>query len=215
MMASLDPLGMPLVTHIKSGEKADDSLYAPIIEEINSTIKKEGLLYVGDCKMGAISTRGYIQYQNQYYLCPLAKVGNVPQELKKWVARAKSGELECVTVERENRVGKKEAIGKGYELKREQKTTIDEIYHVWTERILLVWSPAYYKTQSRGLSHRLQKAKEKIEALTPTVGRGKKQITEEVELGQKVSKILKHHQVEGLLDYNYDYQLPTRHCRGR
>jgi len=215
MMASLDPLGMPLVTHIKSGEKADDGLYVPIIEEINSTIKKEGLLYVGDCKMGAISTRGYIQEQNQYYLCPLAKVGNVPQELPKWVASAKSGELECVTVERENSVGKREEIGKGYELKKEQKTTVDEIYHVWTERILLVWSPAYYKTQSRGLSHRLQKAKEKIEALTPTVGRGKKQITEEVELGQKVSQILKHHQVEGLLDYNYDYQLPTRHRRGR
>jgi transposase len=32
---------------------------------------------------------------------------------------------------------------------------------------------------------------------------------------QKVSQILKHYKVEGLLDYHYDYQVPTRHCRGR
>ena len=29
MMASLDPLGMPLVTKVVSGEKADDGLYVP------------------------------------------------------------------------------------------------------------------------------------------------------------------------------------------
>lgn len=215
MMATLDPLGMPLVTHIKSGEKADDALYVPIIKEINLTIKQEGLLYVGDCKMGALSTRGYIQSLNQYYLCPLAKVGNIPQELKKWLAQARSGQLECVNIERENSQGKTEEIGKGYELTREQKTSLEKTNQAWLERILLVYSPTYYKTQQRGLSNRLEKAKEKIQALTPPVGRGRKQITDEVDLLEKVSQILKHHRVEGLLDYHYDYQVPTRHCRGR
>lgn len=215
MMATLDPLGMPLVTHIKSGEKADDALYVPIIKEIDSTIKQEGLLYVGDCKMGALSTRGYIHSLNQYYLCPLAKVGNIPQQFKQWLAQAMGGALECINIERTNSEGKTEEIGKGYELIREQTTSLAEINQAWEERILLVYSPTYYKTQQRGLSNRLQKAKEKIEALTPPVGRGRKQITDEFDLLQKVSQILKHHKVEGLLDCHYDYQVPTRHCRGR
>ena len=60
MMASLDPLGMPLVTKVVSGEKADDGLYVPALKQIFSTLDDPGLLCVGDCKMSAINTRGSI-----------------------------------------------------------------------------------------------------------------------------------------------------------
>lgn len=49
MIAGLDPLGMPLATEVISGEKADDGLYIPIISRIDESLKKAGLLYVGDC----------------------------------------------------------------------------------------------------------------------------------------------------------------------
>jgi transposase len=59
-----------------------------------------------------------------------------------------------------------------------------------------------YKAQQKGLSNRLQKAEEKIQALTPPVGRGRKQITDEVDLLQKVSQILKHYKVELIIRVN-------------
>ncbi len=48
MMASLAPLGMPLVTKVVSGEKADDGLYIPALTQIFSTLDSPGLLCVGD-----------------------------------------------------------------------------------------------------------------------------------------------------------------------
>src|SRR5260370_5835819 len=47
MLGSLDPLGMPLSTDVLSGERADDSLYIPIISRIRSGWHKTGLLFVG------------------------------------------------------------------------------------------------------------------------------------------------------------------------
>src|SRR5207344_1613508 len=56
MIGSLDPLGMPLATDVLSGERADDGLYVPLIERIVSGLHRPGLLFVGDCKMSALST---------------------------------------------------------------------------------------------------------------------------------------------------------------
>ena len=215
MMASLDPLGMPLVTKVVSGEKADDGLYVPALKQIFSTINNPGLLCVGDCKMSAINTRAEIHRSNHYYLTPLSKVGQVPQFLSEWIELAWSGQLQSVTIVRASDDGQEQLLGTGYELEREQETTINELTQAWTERVLLVRSDSYLKQQQRGLQSRLETAKGKLLALTPTVGRGKRQIRDELELGQKAQVILKTHRVERLLDYDYDYEVPTRSRPGR
>ncbi len=52
LIGSLDPLGMPLITEVVSGENADDGLYTPAVERIiKNSDHKKGLLFVGDCKM--------------------------------------------------------------------------------------------------------------------------------------------------------------------
>jgi transposase len=38
MMASLDPMGMPLASEVVSGERADDSLYLPIIKRLEQRL---------------------------------------------------------------------------------------------------------------------------------------------------------------------------------
>jgi len=75
MTGALDPMGMPVATDVVSAEKADDTLYIPIIERICTSFKKTGLLYVGDSKMGALETGRYIAQPDNYYLMPLALVG--------------------------------------------------------------------------------------------------------------------------------------------
>ncbi len=50
VLASLDPLGMPLATEVISGEHADDPVYLPMLARVRDGLKQKGLLYVGDCK---------------------------------------------------------------------------------------------------------------------------------------------------------------------
>ncbi|MCC5633594.1 hypothetical protein LC613_39825 [Nostoc sphaeroides CHAB 2801] len=85
MMGMIDPLGMPLVTQVVSGEQADDGLYIPAYQQIAATLNKKGLLFVGDCKMSSLSTRCNIHIQGDYYLCPLSLVGKTPELLSGWI----------------------------------------------------------------------------------------------------------------------------------
>ncbi len=63
MLSALDPLGLPLVTQVVAGKAADDPLYIPAIEQVSQSLPGHGVLYVGDCKMAALSTRAYVQAQ--------------------------------------------------------------------------------------------------------------------------------------------------------
>src|SRR5260370_32700361 len=58
-LSALDPLGLPLGVTIVSGQRADDGLYVPAIQQAQQTLGQKGLLYVGDCKMAALPTRAY------------------------------------------------------------------------------------------------------------------------------------------------------------
>src|SRR5947207_4377348 len=90
MLASVDPLGMPLASEVLSGEHADDPLYLPVIARVQACLGRHGLLYVGDCKMAALQTRAQIQASQDYYLCPLSAVIMSPED----VAQARTSAVE-------------------------------------------------------------------------------------------------------------------------
>ncbi|MGH2413467.1 MAG: IS1634 family transposase [Microcystaceae cyanobacterium] len=186
MLASLDPLGMPLATHVVSGERADDGLYLPLFEQVRQTLDAQGLLWVGDCKMGALATRAQIHHQQHYYLTPLARVGTVPELLEKGLIDALASQSLQLSVNRLDEKGQLQEIATGYELSREEQINQAEGTKIeWTERVLLVHSSAHAQQQQRGLEQRLQRATEKLKALTPEVGRGKRQIRTLSELQQR------------------------------
>ena len=54
MLATLDPLGLPLAADVVPGQRTDDPLYLPIIARVRASLERTGLLYVGDCKLGAL-----------------------------------------------------------------------------------------------------------------------------------------------------------------
>ncbi|MCP4460168.1 MAG: IS1634 family transposase [Cytophagales bacterium] len=209
MTGALDPLGMPLATDAVSGEKADDTLYIPVIKRVNSSLKKTGVLYCGDCKMSSLETRTYIRTIDNHYLSPIPLTGKTAQEMEIWIEGGLSkkicGELEQVF--RENDKGEKVLIAQGYELNRDQSSVYEGKELQWNERIFIVHSPAHAVKQQRGLEQRLEKAQLKLNALTPPRGRGKRQITEEPVLQSKIEKILKTHRVEGLLTVEYEKQV--------
>src|SRR5437588_12028951 len=100
VLASLDPLGMPLATEVLSGEHADDPVYLPIIARVRDGLQQNGLLYVGDCKMAALQTRASIQAHGDYYLCPLSAVQVSPAQLQQEVAAQQGQGARLVRVER-------------------------------------------------------------------------------------------------------------------
>jgi len=71
LMGSLDPLGMPLSTDVRSGERADDGFSLASIERIRTGLKTTGLLCVGDGKMRALETRASLARHHDFSLSPL------------------------------------------------------------------------------------------------------------------------------------------------
>ena len=196
MMATLDPLGLPLALEVVSGEQADDRLYVPTIDRVLACLGRQGLLMVGDCKMSALATRAHVQARGQYYLTPLALVGETAQHMPAWI---EAGVAQGERLTEVRSLDGKQVLAQGYELSR---TCVNGELR-WQERVLVVRSQAYADTQRRHLEERLAKAQEALLALTPAVGRGKRQITQEAALQSAAEAVLVKHRVTGLLTYRY------------
>src|SRR6266478_995145 len=177
-----------------SGEQADDRLYVPILDRVLACLGRQGLLCVGDSKMSALATRAHLQAHAQYYLTPLALVGETAQQMPDWIRAgvARGDALTQVPSDDE-----KQVLAQGYEVSR---TCVCEGL-TWQERVLVVRSHAYAQMQRRHLEERLEKAQTALLALTPPVGRGKRQITEETTLQSAAEAVLAKHRVVGLLTY--------------
>jgi len=218
MMGSLDPLGMPLSTDVLSGERADDGLYIPLIERLRAGLSASELLFVGDCKMSALATRAHIAGQRHLYLSPLPLTGATVQAMDTWIAagmaKAEAGELERIM--RTNDRDQEVLAAEGYEWERTCSEPASDTH--WTERVLVVRSPAHAARQAAGLETRLSHAQEKLAALTPPRARGKRQISDEATLLEAIDTVLKAHRVEGLLNVEWEQQIErtTRYVgRGR
>ena len=209
--ASLDTLGMPLVTEVVSGEKADDGLYTGLINRVNAALNKPGLLFVGDCKMSAMEIRGEIVAGGHIYLSPLPLTGITAQEMPEWIniGLGKDQDGSLVPIFRKNDRGETVIVAYAYEFERTQSVVVGEETLTWQERVLVVCSPAHAQQQSQGLEQRLANAQKEIEALTPEIGRGRRQITDEETLVAAIAAILKKHRVEGLLNVEYERQCTT------
>src|SRR5579872_5168535 len=93
LQATLDPLSLPVVTAVLPGNTPDDVLYAPAVLKVREIYQRRGLMYVGDCKMGASSTRALIQKGGDYYLCPLSECQAPRFRLKGFLEQVRAGEI--------------------------------------------------------------------------------------------------------------------------
>jgi transposase len=207
MIGSLDPLGMPLATDVVSGERADDGLYLPIIERIQTGLKTPGLLFVGDCKMSALDTRAYLARHRACYLSPLPLTGATAEAMEAWITtgvrKDEAGEL--ARRWRTNERGHEVLAAEGYEFERTCCVPDSDVE--WRERVLVVRSPLHAHQQAAGLEKRLRHAETQLTALTPPRGRGKRQITDEATLVEAIERVLKDQRVDGLLRVAWEQQV--------
>ncbi len=196
-LAALDPLGLPLATAVVAGQRADDPLYVPAIRRVRRSVEQRGLLYVGDCKMAALSTRAFVAAGGDYYLCPLASQLLPPEELDRYLEPVWAGTqpLEVITADDEEQT----PLAEGYERTVALSATVDGKTVIWTERRLVLRSLAQAKSEEAALRDRLACTVAALEALNER-GRGKRRPHSRDALGAKVAAISKRYHVEALLD---------------
>ncbi len=198
MLATLDPLGLPLATEVLPGQRADDPLYLPAIARVRACLKKPGLLYVGDCKMGVLETRASIQAHGDYYLCPLSAVQVPADQLAQQVEAARVSGQSLIRVERTQADGQIRCSARGYEQVETITAQLDGVACTWTERRLLVQSMAAKFSAEQALHTRLKHAQQALSELTVR-RHGKTVLAERTAVEQAVADTLAHFRVEGLL----------------
>lgn len=214
MLAALDPLGLLVGAEVLSGNTADDGLYVPMIERMRTTLQASGLLYIGDCKMAALGTRGHLHATGNYYLTPLAQVGQVPEQLAGWVQAALSKQVKLTPLR--DPAGQV-VVAQGYELTRQvtwappSDPPRPNVH--WQERVLVVRSQAFTEAARRGLRQRLKQAQAELKALTPPPGRGRRSFRAEAPLREAAQAILERHAVAGLLEVEVQSQVQRRAVR--
>jgi transposase len=199
MMATLDPLGLPIASEIVAGNCADDPLYEPAVEQVRKTLGKRGLLYIGDCKMGSVGTRNFIQAGDDYYLCPLSKTQVNTEELRKYISDIKETGIELEKISYDYANGQTVVIAKGYEQLYTCSLKQGEEEISWAERRLIVYSIAHGQSQKQALQSRIEKAQQSLELLNQP-RRGKKPFKDLQEFKQVAEEIITKNRVQSLFN---------------
>jgi transposase len=198
LLATLDPLGMPLATEVLSGQRADDPLYLPAIARVRNGLEQRGLLYVGDCKMASLATRAGVAFHRDFYLCPLSALQAPPDLLAAYLARLARGEVVLEPIERAGGDETSEVIAEGFEVVETQSAEHDTWPITWSERRLVVRSHQQATTAQAALRRRLAQARQEISELTMSRP-GKRRLSDLVALEQAARAILARYRVADLL----------------
>jgi transposase len=219
MLATLDPLGLPLAVDVLPGQRSDDRLYLPIIARVRASLGRRGLLYVGDSKLGAVGTRAHIHHDGDYYLCPLGRVQLSADHLAALVEMALAGPP-LVPILRPTADGvllvdddgNPVACADAWETTSEVTAEVEGVPITWTERRVLVRSRRMQAAQGQALERRLQHAETELAELLAS-RRGKTCPSTPAEAETAIAAILERHQVGGLLSVTLTAEAQTRTIR--
>jgi hypothetical protein len=187
MDSEINGFAYPIASLVNPGNTADDILYLPILEQTKKSLSsKEGLLIVGDKKLGSQSNREQIVKGGDYYLCPLSRKQIPLTKLSQLI-----GENEVNKVVKD---GKEIGIGFEYNVNIKKREQDGE----WKERRIAIKSNSYARSQIVAFEKRLERAKAQLENLLVRKQRRTIPKTEE-ELKLKVSSILKKEKIHDCL----------------
>lgn len=205
MMGALDPLGLPLATLVVPGNRADDGLYLPAIEQVRQVLGERNLLYIGDSKMEALSVRAQLAAEGDGYLVPLSQKGRHLAWLQQ-LLQPVGAQTQTLTPIYAATEDASKILAQGYETQQTQTATVAGQVVQWQERLLVIYSPNLAEQGYHGLQQRLARAEAKLRDLTPAPGRGKRQATDLPQLQQAAAQIITAHRVSGLLNLTYHPQ---------
>lgn len=216
MMSSLSPMGMPLATLVVPGNQADDELYLPAIKQSRKVLNHRGVLYIGDSKMELLKIRATLAAGGDFYLTPLSKKGTQTELLHELLEPVWSEEQELADIYAQtDGDSPQRLLARAFETTRRQDAEVegeDELFS-WNERVMVIYSPALAESHTQSLLDRLRKAEERLIALTPQPGRGKRQWSEKNSLEAAATAILKRYNLLGLFSISYERHESQRQKR--
>jgi transposase len=206
MLATLDPLGMPVAVDVAPGQRNDEPLYLPIIARVRASMPRTGLLYVGDSKLGGLQTRAALHAAGDAYLCPLGQVQLPAPAVTALIDQAlAAGALTSIRrpdadgqVVRDD-AGQAVVHAEAWERSVDLTATCDGQAITWTERRIVVRSPALQARQQQALERRLAAAEADVADLL-VARRGKVRPTTPAAAQAAIDAIVARHDVVGLLE---------------
>jgi len=180
---ALDPLGMPLATDVRAGERAADGIDMPRLERIESGRHTTGRLLGGDGHLRVFATRAHQVGHQHVYRSPWPLTGATAEAIADWITAGvgndRDGKLEQIC--RAKHRGAEGLAAEGDEFAR-------------TGGLEAGLEPG----AAAGLDKRLAHAAKQLAALTPASGRGKRQSTGEATRVKAMQHGLTAQGVEGL-----------------
>jgi transposase len=213
MLATLDPLGMPLAVDVVAGQSADDPLYLPVIARVRASLGQTGLLYVGDCKLAALLTRAQLHAGGDYYLCPLPSSQVAADWLAPWLEQVLADPARLTAVMRSGPDGQPTKLAEGCEQAVTLTSLVDGQAVTWTERRMLVRSLAQAHAQQTALQQRVQHALASLAEVTIR-RRGKARLPDLAALEQAAAAVLARYQVADLIAVTCTSRPRERTVRG-
>ncbi len=217
MVASLDPMAMPLFSLTVSGNTADDVLYLPVLKELLANLDLTYQLFVGDSKMGSIAVRSYLDKHQQYYLVPLSKKQCSEEELNTYLTNQRQEPKELIEITKTSKTDKineadksDEIKAKGFEIAAEVEDK--ESGHKWTERRIVVYSPAYANRQKLAFENRLNSAKADLTVLLQAK-QGRKKLTTYDQVHVAVQQVLRKYKLTKLMEVSINETITNKKIR--
>jgi transposase len=176
MLATLDPLGMPLVCQVPPGNHADDRLYTPAYTAAVTALGTRAVLVVGDSKMAALANRGAIVVGGSCYLCAY-RPPSATAEIAAWIEQALSRSSIWQVIETlDERTGEIIHVADIDVWEREQtwRDPVTQAATTWTERVLLGRSAAYQAGLRRRREQALARVTSDLAELWQPPKRGRK-----------------------------------------
>jgi transposase len=210
MLASLDPLGMPVCAQMIPGNRADDGLYVPAYEAAVSVLGRRDLLFVGDSKMAALGTRAHLADAQSAYLCSYRAPHLQSVELDRWIEEALLHQEQWQTIQSlDTATGELSVQAQIYAWQRDQSWFFESAYrdYDWRERVLLVRSSSLQTRQCQRLQNSLQRLCEGLEMLRQPPKPGRKRYTSEADLTAVVEKMIAQADLTGIVAVRIDEQV--------
>jgi len=201
MLASLDPLGLPLVCQPVAGNRADDGLYVPAYQAAVKALGTSSVLVVGDSKMGALATRGHMVAGQSAYLCAY-RPPSATEELATWREQALKRQATWQCLEKiDPKTGEvlSEVMIDEWERQQTWQHPVTKQTHEWTERVLVARSSAYQAGLRRRREHALERLTQDLAKLWQPPGRGRKRYGSQLELERVVAERIAQAKLTGVV----------------
>jgi transposase len=201
MLATLDPLGLPICGQPVAGQRSDNPLYVPAYDAAVAALGTSEVLIVGDSKMSDLPTRGHVVAHGSRYLGAYRPI-HATSEIAGWVetalARAESW-LTITRVDRRTGEVQLDAVIDPFERLQTWLDPTTQQAHTWTERVLVVRATAYQAGLRRLREQALERLTPDLLKLAQPPVRGRKRYAQEADLADVIAKRIAAAKLDGVV----------------